>query len=287
MSSQAQSLHSTSGHTVSIDAVHSTAAWNCMFASQTTSRLRSSWAAVQPVSDRGPRAVENASKTEAGIRPVSTVSAIAAEVRRLVLEQELPGGARLGEVELAGRFGVARNSVREALQQLVLEGLLRHDPQRGVFVPLLGADDFPDIIRMRQALETEAVRRALAEGRSLEPVRLVMDRIARTDVTDRSAAIELDLAFHRALVDVSASPRLRRAYHALESEIRLTFAQFHRGTALAAQSHRELLAEIRRGDIETAAEAVRAHLEEALVWMLDALKEASPADGGKDSSHHR
>ena len=41
------------------------------------------------------------------------------------------------EVELAESFGVSRGPVREALQRLIQEGLLRAEPHRGVFVPVM------------------------------------------------------------------------------------------------------------------------------------------------------
>src|SRR3712207_540105 len=66
---------------------------------------------------------------------VSTVDALAGALRTQILNGELSPGAQLREVELASAFGVGRYSLRAAMQTLVHEGLLRHEPNRGVFVP--------------------------------------------------------------------------------------------------------------------------------------------------------
>ena len=65
---------------------------------------------------------------------------------------------------------MSRGPVREALQRLIQEGLLRSEPHRGVFVPVMSAEDIDDIYLAREALETAAVRRIAIMGWSA-PVR--------------------------------------------------------------------------------------------------------------------
>ena len=53
---------------------------------------------------------------------------------RGLIEQRPPGSAAPSERELVARFGVARMTVRQALDALVVEGLLERIPGRGTFV---------------------------------------------------------------------------------------------------------------------------------------------------------
>jgi DNA-binding GntR family transcriptional regulator len=85
-----------------------------------------------------------------------------------VLAGELPSGAQLREAELSNAFGVGRHSLRAALQALVYEGLLRHEPNRGVFVPEFSSADVRDLFLLRIAIETHTAR-LLAERRTLIP----------------------------------------------------------------------------------------------------------------------
>jgi len=203
---------------------------------------------------------------------VSTVEALAMTLRTRVLEGGYPPDAPLREVELSVTYGVARNSVRAALQVLVHEGLLRHDPNRGVFVPSLTRHDVEDIFWLRIAIEVEAVRRQVPGGDGLAPARESIEALSTLGPHDRAASIEEDLRFHRAIVDRAHSPRLSRAHKALESEIRLSFAQwgfsYDEPRAIASE-HAALLAVIDRNTKERAARALREHLENSLQTMLD------------------
>src|SRR5690348_18003043 len=57
------------------------------------------------------------------------------------LEQEMPPGTRLSQLELADQLGTSRTPVREALRRLAGEGLVDALPQRGFRVADLGLED--------------------------------------------------------------------------------------------------------------------------------------------------
>lgn len=72
--------------------------------------------------------------TEVGIPPRELKHVHVREhVRALITDLE-PGSAAPSERELVARFGVARMTVRQALDALVQEGLLQRSPGRGTFV---------------------------------------------------------------------------------------------------------------------------------------------------------
>ncbi|HKY61316.1 MAG TPA: GntR family transcriptional regulator, partial [Gemmatimonadota bacterium] len=85
------------------------------------------------------------------IRPIdpshrSTLgSLVTDQLRDHVIHGRFEPGTVLGEVNLAAQFGVSRGPVREALQRLVQEGLLRREPRRGISVPRLASADLRDI----------------------------------------------------------------------------------------------------------------------------------------------
>jgi DNA-binding GntR family transcriptional regulator len=216
---------------------------------------------------------------------VSTVRALAGTIRRRVLAGVYPPLGALREVAIAAEFGVARNSVRAALQALVHEGLLRHAPNRGVFVPQLTRDDIEDIFRLRIALEVEAVRVAALVKADHARARSTIAELAKVGPHDRAAAIELDLQFHDAIVADAGSAHLTRAYDALESEIRLSFAQWgfsYETPRLIAAEHERLLAVIDAAGTARAPKAMREHLEATMWTMLSSAPDATLAPGRPD-----
>lgn len=86
-------------------------------------------------------------------------------IRDLVLSGELAPGARLGQVELAERFGISRTPVREALRRLAGEGLVDQISNRGFRVADLGLDAVLRRLEVRALLEP-GIARLAAERRS-------------------------------------------------------------------------------------------------------------------------
>jgi DNA-binding GntR family transcriptional regulator len=80
------------------------------------------------------------------------------ELRRRILEGELPPGAAFSQVQLSNQLGVSRTPLREAVRLLQMEGLLRAEPRRRVRVSPLSTDDFEDLYAIRISLESLAVR---------------------------------------------------------------------------------------------------------------------------------
>ena len=123
----------------------------------------------------------------------------------------IPQGERLREVELAARLGTGRSAVREALRQLVQEGLVQHEPHRGSFVRIITADDLVDVYRAREAVETAALETILARdgGTDLTPLREALERLreaaAGGDGTWREMA-DVDIRFHETLVAAGRQP---------------------------------------------------------------------------------
>lgn len=214
-----------------------------------------------------------APRIEAISRP-TLASVIGERLRELVVRGAFAPGTQLNGVDLAEQFGVSRGPVREALQVLVQEGLLRNEPRRGVFVPVVGDADIADIYVAREAIEAatfraslkdDDCRRALVE--SLGPVVAAMRAAAGagrwSDVAD------LDLEFHRQVVASARSPRLARMYAMLMDETRscLNLSAAYPGREDLVDEHAEILALIEARDEVGLLDALRRHFADALVTL--------------------
>jgi DNA-binding GntR family transcriptional regulator len=202
------------------------------------------------------------------VKPISATEAVAASLRERIFDGAIEPGARLPELELAGDFGVARPTVRAAIQTLCHEGLLQRERNRSAFVPKLGNDDILDLFSVRIPLECLIVREVLERKAQLGGVRDAIGQLVGLNARSPwSRVVEADLGFHRALAHATGSPRLERLYLSLGGEIRLCIAQLRPAWpspgAMAAE-HQSLLDVIEAGDVETAVARMTAHLERAV-----------------------
>jgi DNA-binding GntR family transcriptional regulator len=218
---------------------------------------------------------------------VPTASRIADQLREAVMSGALPQGAQVGEVNLAAQFGVSRGPVREAMQRLVQEGLLRSIPHRGIFVAALTDDDVRDIYDARQAIESAAIRAIMRRGDTEKVARRLdaaVARMAAAGTRGESAALSRgDLAFHELLVAQSGSVRLRRMASTLLVETRMCMAaltETYVAPAHLVEEHAEIVRAIRCGDEARALAVLDDHMRDAVRRLTPAPAGAEPAGEG-------
>jgi DNA-binding GntR family transcriptional regulator len=209
-----------------------------------------------------------------GIPRATFASLVGERIRSSIIDGALPPGSQLHEVELAASFGVSRGPVREALQRLIQEGLLRSEPHRGVFVPVMSADDIVDIYLAREALEGAAVRRIISTERAPAAYK-ALDRLVRSmeaaeKAEDWKTLASRDLDFHAALVAAAESPRLDRMFTTVISETRLCLSMLTselESRDFLVQEHREISDKVRDEDTGGAMAALTQHFDEAVVTL--------------------
>ncbi|MBO6559656.1 MAG: GntR family transcriptional regulator [Nisaea sp.] len=191
------------------------------------------------------------------IERVTLPTQIADRLRAGILEGTYEGGSQLLETEIALAFGVSRGPLREAMQRLVQEGLLRSEPHRGVFVTEVGEEDLRDLFFVRAALETTAIRKIYESGGrvrtadELNRIARQMDKAMKSG--DRVSGGDLDFEFHKALVDGAGSKRLSRSYASVQTETRLCLHRLmggYRSSRDLADEHFRLAELIRTAELE-------------------------------------
>lgn len=160
------------------------------------------------------------------IERASTTEQVLTELRDAIVDGRIPQGEQLREVPLSRELGTGRSAVREALRQLVQEGLVEHQMHRGAVVRVVSLEDRLDVYGAREAIEAGAVRQILDrdEPVDLSPLREALEALrqafsCREDLSDD--AIVADIRFHQELVGLCGSPRLSRAHATLAAETRM------------------------------------------------------------------
>jgi len=201
------------------------------------------------------------------IEPItrSTLSSTVTErLRELIVQGTYAPGTQLSEVELADRFGVSRGPIREALQRLTQEGLLRSEAHRGTFVPVFSDADVADVYLARDAIEHAALqviaKRPDRKDIAARLTRLVRDMRRAAAAQRWSTVADLDLNFHLAVVRSAGSPRLSRMYATLIDETRVLIHVIAiSGREDLVDEHADLARLLEAGDIDGALAALEEH----------------------------
>lgn len=156
--------------------------------------------------------------------PRSLGETITQEIRRMLVEGELVPGQRLSEAGLAESLDISRNTLREAFRVLTREGLLKHEPNRGVTVAEPDMASIIDIYRVRRFIECTA----LAQGYPQHPGALHMREavelgVRAVEAKDWVAVGTANMIFHKSIVELADSPRLVVFYGQISAELRLAF----------------------------------------------------------------
>lgn len=190
-------------------------------------------------------------------------------VRRRIITGEIGPGQRLNEAEIARGLGISRGPVREAIQRLASEGLLRIEAHRGAFVRSFAADEVRELFEVRVALESTAARLAAAAAPP-EHLRRLRTMIAETGHAIGAQAephYPEDLDLHDAIAAASGNARLRAMIHDLHRQLRLARSRsgYAPGNARDAFEEHVAVVEAVCARREVAAEqAMRRHLSAAL-----------------------
>lgn len=221
----------------------------------------------------------------APIQRESTTNIVADTLRTAIMYGSLPPGSQLGEVDLAARLGVSRGPLREAMQRLVQEGLLRSERHRGLFVITLDRGDVVDIYAARTAVEQAAGRMILAQdpARSAERLAKVHRQLEQAARRKNLRALsDADLRFHEAFVVESGSPRLHRAARTLLVETRMCLFTLAGGrypsVAEILDEHSQIVAAVHTGDQALLASRIGSHLSNAAARLASAAEAARSAD---------
>jgi DNA-binding GntR family transcriptional regulator len=214
--------------------------------------------------------IDRASMTERVLR----------KVRDAIVEGRIAQGEPLREVSLARTLGTGRSAVREAIRQLVQEGLVEYESHRGAFVRVLSLADRLDVYVAREVIETGAARRILKSEVPVDfsRVRAALEELkkaARNHDRVTDAVIAADIRFHQEVVRLARSPRLSRTHDTLGAETRMLLSHHPRYPWNDyVTDHVRLLEALAEGD-PSAPDLVAEHLRLSARLIAEELSRAS------------
>ena len=214
-----------------------------------------------------------------------------ARIRAAIRDGGLAPGERLTEVDLAARFGVSRTPVRQAIARLEAEGLLTHEPRRGLTVTRPDHQQVVELYVMREVLEGAAARLAAQHASDTEIAAMAEIVEGEPDVFGDAAALAaVNQRLHGLLYLDAHNRYLLRSLEQLAATMSLLPTLLTRGgrAEQAHAEHRAILKAIGKRDGEAAEAAARKHARAAqkhrLAWMIGTIGVplAAPGATGAD-----
>lgn len=202
---------------------------------------------------------------------------IRADIVRGVFEP----GARLKTEDLAARYQVSANPVREALWRLHGEGFVVTIPNQGARVRVIDDDFVRNVYEVRGFIEPQLVRRFCGRASRDEIERLreaaeVFAKEATSSNADFFRMDDLNRKFHAIILEQEPNIEAIRVldnYSILLTQARSRLSVSRGRLMVRVREHEAIVKAIESGDPDRAADSAYKHIQSAATDFLDQLRQ--------------
>lgn len=200
------------------------------------------------------------------------------ELRRMIVQTELKPGEPIEERVIIQRLGMGRTPIREALQRLIQDQLVRSVPRRGFFVTETTSVDLVNLFELRHSLE--GLSASLAAQRATADHHAQFDELLRAaqhgvDESNENLLwnLELDEWFHCVIAEAAANDYLAASinqYYGLS--VRMLYRLRVPITLVRDEiaNYTAVFQAIKARDSRLAESAMRRHIDISPVWQSNA-----------------
>ncbi|NKB16351.1 MAG: GntR family transcriptional regulator [Sphingomonadales bacterium] len=193
-------------------------------------------------------------------------SAVYDTIREMAIEFRFRPDEKINESELAGRLGVSRTPVREALNRLLIEGLLHFEKNRGYYCRSLTAADLFFLAESRRTIEVGMLDQVIARATDakLDDLSVYAANLVRDlAILPPCELARADEAFHFRLAAMSCNPvtvELLRNVNARVRFMRKIRIEDAKVRATVFNEHVNIVAAVKARDLPLARRLLDAHL---------------------------
>jgi DNA-binding GntR family transcriptional regulator len=202
------------------------------------------------------------------LQPVTLVERAAEAIIAAAAAGLLLPGDRVVEAEVARSLGISRVPVREALRLLESQGIVTNEPYKGIRLMRVDAGHLRDVLTVRVALESVAVKEILSrkDGRR-DLVRRLKDRLHEMEKSvaadDAYLFATADTNFHRELCMLSGNEVLCRMWEQIARQLTIyvglsTLMKDREGIV---DEHRRLISVLADGKPDQILRALEEHIK--------------------------
>ena len=186
-------------------------------------------------------------------------------IMKALSDRTLVPGQRLVEADLTEQYGVSRNSVREALQQLAAQGVVEVLRNKGAAIRSLSLQETLEVLDVAErmtGLLTKSAAQGIAAGRSGQAIEQALEALAHAhDSHDTDAFAAARRSLYRALLTTSGNHELKRVF--LSIQMPIVYAQYRPATLqnMRMRDYQLMCEAILRGEAAAADQAGIAHVQ--------------------------
>ncbi len=201
------------------------------------------------------------------------------ELKRQILENEMPAGHQLMEGEIAELLNISRTPAREAMMKLEAEGLVEVRPRHGMKVKPISVSDMREIYALLTGLESTAAWQAASRDHPKEDIQILKNSVEQMDVAlaeqDMKLWAKADEAFHRQLVAMSGNQRLIELVGRFIDQshrVRMLTLRLRPAPSQSNEDHANVVQAIVNKDADLARRLHRIHREKAGKLLVELLE---------------
>lgn len=193
---------------------------------------------------------------------------VAEYLMEAILKGALNPGDKIIESKLAKELSISQGAVREAIRDLIAQGVLETEPYKGTRIRTLSKSQLDDYYDVRSEIETIAVKWCITRHHlafiDLEFLNSCVNNMEEcVKINDTKNMRKHDMAFHLAIVQSAKSESLLKAWNSLGNYYWTYIAVYydHAASLLPAQviKHRTMFEAIAQSDITAYSQCVRGH----------------------------
>jgi DNA-binding GntR family transcriptional regulator len=202
-------------------------------------------------------------------------------IKEYILEGSLDENSRLTEDFLSSRLGISKSPIREALNRLETEGLIRIEPRKGAYLRRMSSTGIAQLYDLREALEAHVVRTAGVTPELLAALRQnIRLQRALLKANDKAHYIEEDIRFHSMLALATGNAHLCAVLENVQNQIWLSRRNTYDLSGSSAPDYHEAIVKaLEEDDRPNAQQVMRDHIEnvrQRLLRFLEREQASSP-----------
>ena len=189
-------------------------------------------------------------------------------VYQLLLTNELNPGDQLKETLLAEQMGISRAPIREAMKELIMNGLVDYRPQVGNFIPVFSPKQIIDSYTTRGVLEGYAVMNTCDQfsAEEIEKLELLVELMGKYAIKkNHKMVIDTGGEFHDLLISKCDNVQLLEYTDRLSLKLHILFFKYWGklySPAEIGRRHQEIVESIKSKDLNLIEKVVRQHYVE-------------------------
>jgi DNA-binding GntR family transcriptional regulator len=199
------------------------------------------------------------------------------EIKRRINRLQYRPGAYLNEAQISRQLQIGRTPVHQALDRLMLEGLVQIIPRKGVMVQSISLDEVLQLLEARlvnevHCIELAAERATDAHVSGLQSLLASAEPLIRA--RDREKLMNIDREFHQLISDAAGNSIIAdilRTLHDRSQRFWFIAVGYDLQLRRIAQEHKAIVTAIKQRNRRLAGAAMRAHIESSREHIMRAI----------------